>query len=325
VIAASFSQTAVERELVLRLASLLWRLRRIISIETDLLRIQSDISRERRSEFCVSSADPYDGSGSGTGSPSLILEGAEALPHSARNLTCCFLRLSNVDNGAFDRLGRYNAALWKQTAQTLFLLHSVPKDTSLPHRCACGGTLWDHVDLPPIKPITTRINLFRATCPCRKARVTAQAPTDMPEGSPFAPGISAAVAYLHGCQMVGFRRLTELCEGLFGLTIFQGAISNMLARMGKPFGAAAEQIAATVRGGEVSMPSMAASLFSNHRSPQKNCGNHGARPMNRTKPVPFFAKVARNIGPRERPGQIRTSNTTPTTRSPEEPESARTS
>src|ERR1700685_4197291 len=119
--------------------------------------------------------------------------------------------------------------------------------------CACGAALaeagqelaraWDHVDLPPIKPITTRINLFRATCPCCKARVTAQAPADMPEGSPFGPGIKAAVAYLHGCQMVGFKRLTELCEGLFGLTISQGAIS----RMGEPFGAAAEQIAATVR------------------------------------------------------------------------------
>ena len=128
-------------------------------------------------------------------------------------------------------------------------------------RCACGAALaeagqelaraWDHVDLPPIKPITTRINLFRATCPCCKARVTAPAPADMPEGSPFGPGIKAAVAYLHGCQMVSFKRLTELCEGLFGLTISQGAISNMLARMGKPFGAAAEQIAATVRGSEV--------------------------------------------------------------------------
>src|SRR5450432_4504996 len=128
-------------------------------------------------------------------------------------------------------------------------------------RCACGVALaeagqelaraWDHVDLPPIKPITTRINLFRATCPCCKACVTAQAPADMPEGSPFGPGIKAAVAYLHGCQMVGFKRLTELCEGLFGLTISQGAISNMLARMGKPFGAAAEQIAATVRGSAV--------------------------------------------------------------------------
>src|SRR3984893_11063848 len=65
-------------------------------------------------------------------------------------------------------------------------------------RCACGAALaeagqelaraWNHVDLPPIKPITTRINLFRATCPCCKARVTAQAPADMPEGSPFGPG-----------------------------------------------------------------------------------------------------------------------------------------
>jgi transposase len=128
-------------------------------------------------------------------------------------------------------------------------------------RCACGAALdeagqelargWDHVDLPPIKPITTRINLFRATCPCCKARVTAKAPADMPEGSPFGPGIKAAVAYLHGCQMVGFKRLTELCEGLFGLTISQGAISNMLARMGEPFGAVAEQIAATVRGSAV--------------------------------------------------------------------------
>ena len=73
----------------------------------------------------------------------------------------------------------------------------------------------------------------------------------MPEGSPFGPGIRAAVADLHGCQMVSFKRLTELCEGLFGLTISQGAISNMLARMANPFGAAAEQIAATVRASEV--------------------------------------------------------------------------
>jgi transposase len=51
--------------------------------------------------------------------------------------------------------------------------------------------------------------------------------------------------------MVGFKRLTELCEGLFGLTISQGAISNMLARMGKPFGAAADTIAATVRASAV--------------------------------------------------------------------------
>src|ERR1700722_16400642 len=37
------AQTAVERELVLRLASLLWRLRRATSIETGLLQIENEI------------------------------------------------------------------------------------------------------------------------------------------------------------------------------------------------------------------------------------------------------------------------------------------
>ena len=48
VIADYEAQTAVERELVLRLASLLWRLRRATSIETELLAIHADIVRENR-------------------------------------------------------------------------------------------------------------------------------------------------------------------------------------------------------------------------------------------------------------------------------------
>ena len=39
------AQTAVERELVLRLASLLWRLRRATAIDTGLLQIPSDIDK----------------------------------------------------------------------------------------------------------------------------------------------------------------------------------------------------------------------------------------------------------------------------------------
>src|SRR5215831_14600429 len=48
VIADYDARTAVERELVLRLASLLWRIRRATAIETDLLQIQAEILRERR-------------------------------------------------------------------------------------------------------------------------------------------------------------------------------------------------------------------------------------------------------------------------------------
>src|SRR5208283_5777294 len=51
IIADYDARTAVERELVLRLASLLWRLRRIISIETDLIEIQAEVRRARSGEM----------------------------------------------------------------------------------------------------------------------------------------------------------------------------------------------------------------------------------------------------------------------------------
>src|ERR1035441_405674 len=44
------AETAVERELVLRLASLLWRLRRATSIETGLLQIQDEILQDTSSK-----------------------------------------------------------------------------------------------------------------------------------------------------------------------------------------------------------------------------------------------------------------------------------
>jgi hypothetical protein len=139
VIADYEAQTAVERELVLRLASLLWRLRRIILIETDLLTIQSDIVREGRAATGNPPAERRVQSDSNMGSAPFVFDPRRgessdgedrtsqisAPPISVRDLTCRFLRLSKVDNGAFERLGRYNSALWKQTAQTLFLLQTI--------------------------------------------------------------------------------------------------------------------------------------------------------------------------------------------------------
>jgi hypothetical protein len=51
VIADYDARTAVERELVLCLASLLWRMRRATGIETDLLQIQAEILSDRRYEY----------------------------------------------------------------------------------------------------------------------------------------------------------------------------------------------------------------------------------------------------------------------------------
>ncbi len=106
---------------------------------------------------------------------------------------------------------------------------------------------YDHIELPPLKPVTTRVHLHAGTCPCCGERVTATPPADMPLGSPFGPGLVAVVVYLHTRHMVSYSRLTELLKGLFGLSVSEGAIANMLARAAVPFAAEAERIEAQVR------------------------------------------------------------------------------
>ena len=123
--------------------------------------------------------------------------------------------------------------------------------------CACGTVLtpadqpdvfaYDHVDLPPIKPVTTRIHLHRGRCPCCKKRVAAKPPAGMPPTSPFGPGIVSTVTYFHTSQMISYARLTEMLGGVFGLSVSEGAIANMLRRAARPFADAADTIAAIVR------------------------------------------------------------------------------
>ena len=107
---------------------------------------------------------------------------------------------------------------------------------------------YHHVDIPPIKPVTTRINLFRAVLDGKT--VTAEPPPEAP-GSPFGPGIVALVTYLHGCQMVGFKRLTEVLDDLFGLKISQGAIANIIQRAAEQFAERAQAIHESVRNSPV--------------------------------------------------------------------------
>ena len=145
-------------------------------------------------------------------------------------------------------------------ARTLTDNPDVVRDLA-PEVCACGSALsaadltgtfaYDHIDLPPIRPVVTRVRLAKGRCPCCARRVTATPPADMKPGSPFGPGIVALVTYLHACQMVSYSRLTEMLEGLFGLKLSEGAIANMLARAETPFAHRADAIAATVRASEV--------------------------------------------------------------------------
>jgi hypothetical protein len=145
IVAEYLPQTPVEQELVHRLASLFWRLRRATPIETGLLRMQSEILHTFRSSrqnaakrsaghgalraLAGTGAEIRQGVVSGAnGEQELYPQGRQ--PHAAnasRDIAISFLRLANLDSEIVDRLSRYEAALWRQLTQTLFALQALKR------------------------------------------------------------------------------------------------------------------------------------------------------------------------------------------------------
>jgi hypothetical protein len=140
------AQSAVERELVLRLASLLWRLRRATTMETGLFEMQADQLHEFRQARQVhpdsrkivyamfARANQIDSDVDPDRASQGVTTGTETLPSSgpqpvdpAADLARCFLRLANLPNFALDRLSRYEAILWRQVGQILFALDALDR------------------------------------------------------------------------------------------------------------------------------------------------------------------------------------------------------
>ncbi len=111
------------------------------------------------------------------------------------------------------------------------------------------GEAYDHIELPAIKPEVTRVTLHGGVCPCCAKPFKAPAPRDMPQGSPFGPGLRAFVLHLRFTQNIAFERLAKLLADLFGLDISEGALVNMLRASREPFARQTELIRARLAAG----------------------------------------------------------------------------
>jgi len=161
-------QTAIEGQLVSRLASLLWRLRRAVIVESGLLNmqaetIQSPYSRPTREydvdklsifrKFLHSCELEKPVSKQRGGKEDIIIDLVGAKNHSNTNIARSFLRLTNLDNQVFERLGRYETTLWRQTAQILLLLSAIESRAKdrFPDERPCFGRVWrKHGRYPPL-------------------------------------------------------------------------------------------------------------------------------------------------------------------------------
>jgi len=139
-------RSMLELALVHRLASLLWRLRRASAIETGLFEFQGEfLLHHRQVPFrapgqsgMLATSTRANGHSRAAGSngragppahdqepPSRCMLPPLRPLSKSRAIAQCFLRLSNLDPTLLDRVGSYEARLWRQAAQTIWTLEAM--------------------------------------------------------------------------------------------------------------------------------------------------------------------------------------------------------
>jgi hypothetical protein len=125
VVADNDAETAVQRELVLRLASILWRLRRSTAIESALFEAMAgeSPSSSRNSAagkiIAIRSKRTDNSSGSGYSAETAL----EEFVCAPEDLAKAFIRLTAHGTFPLDRLSRYEHMLWRQARQLVSTLH----------------------------------------------------------------------------------------------------------------------------------------------------------------------------------------------------------
>jgi hypothetical protein len=133
-------ESAVERELVLRLASVLWRLRRATGIETALFESvtaePSEVEHGSSRPTLIDAADLADRNQLHLVATrqSDAAAGNELGLDAKKDIRDSFLRLAALPTFALDRLSRYEHLLWRQARQIVFTLESLRRRKRQPSR-----------------------------------------------------------------------------------------------------------------------------------------------------------------------------------------------
>src|SRR5450759_918394 len=133
------AESAVERELVLRLASVLWRLRRATGIETAIFESGTaepgKVDHGHSRPTLVEAADLSDRNQLHLlATRQSDATGNELSFDTNRDIADSFLRLAALPTFALDRLSRYEHLLWRQARQIMFTLESLRRRKREPTR-----------------------------------------------------------------------------------------------------------------------------------------------------------------------------------------------
>ena len=121
----------------------------------------------------------------------------------------------------------------------------------------CGGqvqaheqhphAVYDKIELPPIQPMITRVEQYAGQCPRCGQSYVATVPVGMAPGTPFGASIQSLATYLRYTHAISYARLSALFTQVYGISISEGALANLLQRVNTRLDHRVEEILARLR------------------------------------------------------------------------------
>ncbi|SFM88023.1 IS66 family transposase [Methylobacterium pseudosasicola] len=122
--------------------------------------------------------------------------------------------------------------------------------------CCCGDlhgdlpaelvSVSERIELPAVMPVVTQHRRLAVRCPTCGARVVAPVP-EAARGTPFGPRLHAVATYLKTLQALSYERLQAALSDLFGMTLSQGGLMNLLCRAQGRFRTGRDAAVSTLR------------------------------------------------------------------------------
>ena len=113
---------------------------------------------------------------------------------------------------------------------------------------------YDKIEIPPVRPVVTRVEQYGGTCPHCGDCYVAPVPLGLEPGTPFGRSIETLATYLRYSHAISYERLSALFSEVFGLSISEGALANLFKeRVGSRLGDRTEEILERLRSSRVVM------------------------------------------------------------------------
>jgi transposase len=91
--------------------------------------------------------------------------------------------------------------------------------------------VYDKIELPPVKPIVTRVEQYGGRCAGCGQPYVAPVPAGMEPGTPFGASVQSLATYLRYTHAISYERLSALLSQVFGLDISEGGLANLFQRV----------------------------------------------------------------------------------------------